>query len=133
MMDVFVLRYREEALSNLDPHVDDLHAYGELILDLSLETEGALTFLHPADADEQTRDARCVRVALPPRSLALIFGRARIEWSHAILPHDTHGQRTSITIRTLSSAVRQSAEGARVAQRIAERARRSPAPGFDHR
>ncbi len=133
MMDVFVLRYREEAGSNLDPHVDDLHAYGELILDLSLESESVLTLLHPAHADGACVSARCVRATLPARSLALLFGAARVEWSHAILADDISGQRTSITLRTLSSTIRGSPEGERVSGQIAERAERMASPGFGSR
>ncbi|MBJ19295.1 MAG: hypothetical protein CL933_07695, partial [Deltaproteobacteria bacterium] len=43
--DVFVLRYRPEQSSNLDFHLDDPFAYGELIADLSLQSDAVLTFL----------------------------------------------------------------------------------------
>ncbi len=38
-----MLRYHREDRLNLDLHVDDLLAYGETILDLSLESDSALT------------------------------------------------------------------------------------------
>jgi alkylated DNA repair protein alkB family protein 4 len=130
--DAFVLRYRQSERSNLDFHVDDEHAYGELILGLSLESDSVLTFLEGGaetgagrpDGDlsaervrEETPEARpprCVRVALPARSLLALYGPARSRWRHAILARDVRGQRTSITLRTLAPALRQTEAGGRV-------------------
>ena len=130
--DTFVLRYRQAERSNLDFHVDDEHAYGELILGLSLESDSVLTFLEGGaetragrpDGDlaverarEETPDERpprCVRVALPARSLLALWGPARSHWRHAILARDIRGQRTSITLRTLAPALRQTDAGQRV-------------------
>ena len=109
--DAFVLRYEEARASNLDLHVDDTHAYGELILDLSLESDGWLTFL---DADPQCgvdRPFECVRARVPARSMALLFGPARYDWCHGIRALDIEGRRTSITLRTLGSSLRSTEEG----------------------
>jgi alkylated DNA repair dioxygenase AlkB len=105
--DVFVLRYQECDLSNLDFHSDDDYAYGEVILDLSLESDSVLTFHHPQSGE-------CVRAPLPARSLVLLFGRARYEWEHAILAADVSGRRTSITLRTLGAEPRTTEAGRRV-------------------
>ena len=130
--DAFVLRYREAELSNLDFHVDDEHAYGELILGLSLESDSVLTFLEggaeagvgrpegdlSAERDREEkpdeRPPRCVRVALPARSLLALYGPARSQWRHALLARDIHGQRTSITLRTLAPSLRETEAGQRV-------------------
>jgi len=115
--DAFVLRYDALQRSNLDPHVDDPFAYGELILDLSLESDGWLTFL---DADPQCGVERafvCVRARLPARSMALLFGAARYDWWHGVRALDVDGRRTSITLRTLGSSLRSTDEGRAVIAR----------------
>jgi len=109
--DAFVLRYDAAQSSNLDLHVDDTFAYGELILDLSLESDGWLTFL---DADPQSgvdRPFACVRARVPARSMALLFGPARYDWFHGIRALDVEGRRTSLTLRTLGSSLRSTDEG----------------------
>ena len=111
--DVFVLRYHASERSNLDLHTDDLFAYGEVILDLSLESDSVLSFYHPASGAG-------VRAALPARSLAVLFGPARVEWEHAILADDVDGRRTSITLRTLGDALRATEAGRQVVERALE-------------
>lgn len=110
--DVFALRYRAEWAANLDLHVDDAYAYGEVILDVSLDTDSVLTFVGPLRAaDEQTA---CVRVPLPARSIAVLYGSARTDWTHGILAPDIRGVRTSLTLRTLALALRDTEAGRRV-------------------
>lgn len=104
--DVFVLRYLERERSNLDFHVDDVFAYGEAIVDLSLDSDSVLSFLAPAAGRGGAPGPDIVRVPLPARSLALLYGPARFEWQHAILPEDVRGVRTSITLRTLAPDLR---------------------------
>ena len=111
--DVFVLQYFAPELSNLDFHLDDTFAYGELILDLSLESDSVLTFLRKSRT-RQASPEDCVRVPLPARSLAVVYGAARFEWEHAILSDDITGRRTSITLRTLHENLRQTEAGERV-------------------
>lgn len=118
--DVFVLRYLERDESNLDFHVDDTFAYGELILDLSLESDSVLTFLRARPHDGSTI-TECVRVPLPARSLAAVYGQARFEWEHAILSYDIDDRRTSITLRTLHENLLRTEAG----QFVIESARRS--------
>lgn len=127
--DVFVLRYLEEEASNLDFHIDDLFAYGETILDVSLDSDSTLTFLGPVDADESAagaagrsipplvNDPVCVRVPLPARSIAVLYGPARLLWQHALLAGDIRGARTSITLRTLGPEPRATAAGRRILDR----------------
>jgi len=118
--DVFVLRYHARRGSNLDVHVDDTWAYGELILDLSLESDAWMTFLDRDPQDGIDGPFTCVRAALPARSLALLFGPARYAWHHGIASGDIQGRRTSITLRTLAHALRASPEG-RVVLEVSER------------
>jgi hypothetical protein len=115
-MDVFVLRYRAEDESNLDFHADDTFAYGETILDLSLESDSVLTFLEGAPPETGKDIRRCVRVPLPKASLAVVFGKARFDWEHAILPYDIDEKRTSVTLRTLSPDLLESETGRRAAE-----------------
>lgn len=115
--DVFVLRYLEREQSNLDFHVDDLFAYGEAIVDLSLDSDSVLSFLGPARPGTGEPGPECVRVPLPARSLALVYGPARFEWQHAILPRDVRGVRTSITLRTLAEPLRETDAGRAVLAR----------------
>ncbi len=119
--DAFVLRYFEREESNLDFHVDDLFAYGEAIVDVSLDSDSVLTFLGPASAGESAESRVCVRVPLPARSIAVVHGRARFEWQHAILAGDIDGVRTSITLRTLGGALRATDAGRRVLLRAKPR------------
>ena len=112
--DVFVLRYRDLDASNLDFHRDDIFAYGELILDLSLESDSMLTFFRVSLSESGRQVEECVRVPLPARSLVAIYGSARFDWEHAILAYDIVGQRTSITFRTLQEDLRNTEQGRRV-------------------
>jgi alkylated DNA repair protein alkB family protein 4 len=112
--DAFVLRYLERDASNLDFHRDDTFAYGEAILDLSLESDSVLTFLECRGQGLAVDQGSCVRVPLPARSLAVVYGRARSSWEHAILAYDIAGRRTSITLRTLHETLRHSDAGRRI-------------------
>jgi alkylated DNA repair dioxygenase AlkB len=118
--DAFVLRYREADASNLDFHRDDDFAYGEVILDLSLETDSVLTFLEAPDRSGvpdrrgPSTGPTCVRVPLPARSLAVMHGPARFEWEHGVLARDIEGRRTSVTLRTLGDTLSGSAAGRRI-------------------
>ncbi len=123
--DAFVLRYAPARSSNLDFHVDDEFAYGELILDLSLESDATLTFYRgrPAGEVDDPPDVTpaCVRVPIPARSLALVFGEARHAWEHALLAPDVSGPRTSITLRTISPALAGRPEGREILERAKRR------------
>lgn len=113
--DVFVLRYAPQRDSNLDFHLDDVFAYGELILDLSLESDTTLTLYRgrPEGEVDDPEDVvpACVRVPLPARSLVLLFGPARYAWEHALLATDLRQPRTSITFRTVSAELASMPEG----------------------
>ena len=112
--DVFVLRYHERDQSNLDFHRDDTFAYGETILDLSLESDSVLTFLDRDRRGAEPGLENCVRVPLPARSLAVVFGPARLDWEHAILAYDIAKRRTSVTLRTLNERLRRSETGRQI-------------------
>lgn len=118
-VDLFVLRYWPERKSNLHFHVDDTHAYGEGIVNLSLESEGVLTFL---EAGVGVDRARCVRVPMPVRSAVFLFEPARTAWEHAILADDLMQRRTSLTLRCLGEAWHGTPEGREILAR-AERVR----------
>ncbi|HPG25126.1 MAG TPA: alpha-ketoglutarate-dependent dioxygenase AlkB [Myxococcota bacterium] len=137
--DVFVLRYLEAERSNLDFHADDDFGYGEVILDLSLEADGVLTFGRIPDGPGRATDGESspraragiaaardlarhaeacfVRVPLPARSVAVLHGDARWHWQHAVLARDVVGRRTSVTLRTLSPALRDTEIGREVLDR----------------
>lgn len=112
--DVFVLRYRAADSSNLDLHIDDTFAYGEAIFDLSLESDSVLTFVRSTRDASGSVSHACVRAPLPARSVAMLFGPARHAWEHGIMHYDIVGRRTSLTLRTLSPALRGTPEGRRV-------------------
>lgn len=122
--DLFVLRYSEHDSANLDFHLDDTFAYGELILDLSLESDSVLTFLDQEQAEKDPESPKCVRIPLPARSILALFGTARFDWEHAILAYDIDGQRTSVTSRTLHRDLCDSPDGRRVLE-IARHSRTS--------
>jgi alkylated DNA repair protein alkB family protein 4 len=112
--DVFVLRYESDEASNLDFHIDDTFAYGEAILDVSLESDAVLTFIRDREPGNDAGPSECVRVGLAAGSAALLFGSARFAWQHAILAYDIEGRRTSITLRTLGESLRGTEGGRRV-------------------
>jgi len=121
--DVFVLRYHPQESSNLDFHLDDPFAYGELIFDLSLESDAVLTFVRGRpnseleEAETTIAQPICIRVPLPARSLAVLYGPARFEWEHAVLAYDIESQRTSVTLRTLSQTLKETEAGRSVCER----------------
>lgn len=123
--DVFVLRYEPMRRSNLDFHLDDLFAYGDLILDFSLESDAVLSFYRGRpDGEVRTQapiEEACVRAQLPARSLALIFGPARRSWEHALLASDLGGRRTSLTLRTIGPEVRATPSGDAILERAKRR------------
>lgn len=120
--DAFVLRYFQDEASNLDFHVDDLYAYGEAILDVSLDSDSWLTFLAPAGPDGAPENLVAVRVPLPARSIAVVYGHARRDWQHALLARDIRGVRTSVTLRTLARALRETEAGQMVLAKARNRA-----------
>ena len=114
--DLFALRYWPERRSNLHFHIDDTHAYGEGIVNLSLESEAVLTFLEAGVPEDR---ARCVRVPLPVRSAVFLYGPARFAWEHAILDADLRARRTSLTLRCLGEAWRETEQGHEILARAA--------------
>ena len=62
-------------------------------------------------------EACFVRVPLPARSVAVLHGDARWHWQHAVLARDVVGRRTSVTLRTLSPALRDTEIGREVLDR----------------
>jgi alkylated DNA repair dioxygenase AlkB len=112
--DAFVLRYHARDASNLDFHRDDEFAYGEVILDLSLETDSVLTFAENPERGEPGAPPTYIRIPLPARSLAVLHGPARFDWEHGVLAGDIEERRTSITLRTLGDSLRDSGAGRRI-------------------
>ncbi|XP_017078692.1 alkylated DNA repair protein alkB homolog 8 [Drosophila eugracilis] len=90
----------------IPPHVDTHSAFFDPILSLSLQSDVVMDFRR---GDEQ------VQVRLPRRSLLIMSGEARYDWTHGIRPKhidvvpsgfgglttQTRGKRTSLTFRRL--------------------------------
>jgi hypothetical protein len=86
-MDAFVLRYHEHDQSNLDLHLDDTFAYGEVILDLSLESDSVMTFARQRreEGDACVWDCVCVS-RCPCAHWPFSTGRPASSGSMACLP-----------------------------------------------
>jgi alkylated DNA repair protein alkB family protein 8 len=85
-------------------HIDTHSAFTKAIASLSLENEILMEFRHP--------DGRCERLMVPTRSLLVMTGASRYEWTHAIPPRAfdvidgqkvNRKRRVSITFRKLSN------------------------------
>lgn len=77
----------------LGAHFDERRLSGEMIANLSLLCDATMVYHHPASD-------RRLEVKLPRRSLQVITGEARYQWTHAIPTENIHGdQRISLTFR----------------------------------
>ncbi len=127
--DAFVLRYEPARQAHLDLHADDTFAYGDVILDLSLESDTTLSFVPGTSIDDLPYAERLVRVPLPARSMLVLHGAARYRWLHGILPGDITARRTSVTLRTLSGELMETDVGRSVRAVAATSLRTRSPPG----
>ncbi|XP_045603225.1 alkylated DNA repair protein alkB homolog 8 isoform X2 [Procambarus clarkii] len=74
----------------IPPHVDTHSSFTDEILSLSVGGGVNMDFRHTFSNSEETKDKpRHYVVYLPPRSLCVMTGPARYEWSHGICPRMT--------------------------------------------
>lgn len=66
------------------PHTDSLVSFGTPILIISLLSAILMEFTPPSADSDQSATGVAVQVVLPPRSLLVLGGKARIEWTHGI-------------------------------------------------
>ena len=89
----------------INPHVDRPDVFGDCIVTISLGSDTVMTFERAA-ADEQAKsnvndpkrvktaaDKHSVDVVLKRRSVAVLTGPARYEWTHAIPARKSDGGR----------------------------------------
>lgn len=79
--------------SAIDPHLDDSWIWGERLVTINLLSDTYLTFTHPSSF--------IIHVPLPRRSLVIVMGVARHEWSHSISRCNVLGRRVAMTMREL--------------------------------
>uniref|UniRef100_A0A7S1FL10 Alpha-ketoglutarate-dependent dioxygenase AlkB-like domain-containing protein n=1 Tax=Corethron hystrix TaxID=216773 RepID=A0A7S1FL10_9STRA len=87
--------YRRERGDHLQSHVDDRQLSKELIVNLSLAGDCLMTFRH-----QRTRTVASKKVLLKRRTLQVLTGGARYDYSHGICNEDLlSDRRISITMR----------------------------------
>ena len=85
--------YERDKKNHLSAHFDDRSLSGEVLVNLSLRSSCVMTFENPK------RGIR-VRVPLAQRSLQVVSGKARYDYTHAIANADLGGPvRISLTFR----------------------------------
>ena len=85
--------YERDKGMHLSPHFDDRSLSGEVLVNLSLRSSCVMTFRNP-------KTGHTVGVQLPQRSLQVVSGKARFEYTHGIRNNDLQGpMRISITFR----------------------------------
>ena len=78
---------------HLTAHFDDRALSGDVLVNLSLRSSCVMTFQNP-------KTGHTVRVELPQRSLQVVSGKARFDYTHGISNTDLQGPvRISITFR----------------------------------
>ena len=80
----------------LPAHIDTHSAFGDSIAALSLGGGAPLEFARP-----ECRRRSHVTLWLPPRSLLVLTGEARLAWEHRIRRGTDRARRVSITVRSL--------------------------------
>ncbi|EPY40079.1 alkylated DNA repair protein alkB like protein 4 [Angomonas deanei] len=103
-VEVSVLEYTTERMSNFDPHVDDTWLWGDRIVGLNLLEDCIMTFV---DAEGDALD-----VCLPRRCLFIMSGESRYTWMHGIRPESILNRRISMTMRELSDELLSDTEAA---------------------
>lgn len=93
------LDYSPERGSAIDPHLDDTWLWGERLVTINLLSDTTLSMSLEQDLAQEVQ----VAVALPRRSLVVLYGQARHTWKHAINRRDIHARRVCSTFRELSA------------------------------
>jgi alkylated DNA repair dioxygenase AlkB len=90
-----VIEYKRSRGDYLKPHMDDRVKYKEPIANLSLAGDCYMTFAKERDCQYPK-----VRVLLKRRTLQILTGKARYEWTHGIEASDILcDRRVSVTMR----------------------------------
>jgi len=92
--EMAALEYTPERGSHIDPHLDDVWAWGPRIVGVNLLGGGKMVF---------EKEGQAVEVSLPRRSVYLLTGESRYEWKHGIPASSIPHRRVSLTIRELTS------------------------------
>ncbi|MBZ3875108.1 Alpha-ketoglutarate-dependent dioxygenase alkB-like protein 4 [Sciurus carolinensis] len=123
------LDYSPERGSAIDPHLDDAWLWGERLVSLNLlsptvvsmcrEAPGSLLLCSAPSADAEafgdsviapSRSVQCqeveVAIPVPRRSLLVLTGAARHQWTHAIHRKHIQARRVCATFRELSAEFR---------------------------
>lgn len=83
----------------LTPHFDDRALSGPLLMNLSLESDAYMTYVHPKE--HSTPSSSNIKVHLKQRTLQLVCGEGRWDYMHCILAEDLDPvkRRVSLTFR----------------------------------
>ena len=104
-----ILSYDASKQAHIAPHFDDFWIWGERIYGLNLLEPTILTF---------SKGNNEIEVAIPRRSLYLIYGQARTDWMHGIKPEHISGKRMVCTLREIGEDY--GAEHPEIVQRVLE-------------
>ncbi|XP_019729058.1 alpha-ketoglutarate-dependent dioxygenase alkB homolog 4 [Hippocampus comes] len=98
------LDYHPQRGSAIDPHLDDSWLWGERLVTVNMLSDTTLTMSLEQGLQQLGLLGEVnVEVALPRRSLVVLYGEARHRWKHGILRKDVQERRVCSTYRELSA------------------------------
>lgn len=104
------LEYDPHRGASIDPHVDDCWIWGERIVTVNLLSDTVLILtkykgdksrynLQLAPDFDSTDEDIAIKIPMPRRSLAVLYGDARYNWEHCILREDIKNRRVCLAYR----------------------------------
>ena len=100
-IEMVALEYEQNRGSHIEPHLDDVWAWGPRIVGISLLSDSHMLFIKKDNHGAE----EVVKVSLPARSAYVMSGDSRYKWLHAISPSLVTSRRISLTFREMSDAV----------------------------
>ena len=97
-IEMVALDYNAERGSHIEPHLDDIWAWGPRIVGINLLSESHMIFTRKNEEGGEYN----VKVQIPARSAYIMSGDSRFKWSHAIAWNMITSRRVSLTFRELS-------------------------------
>lgn len=112
------LEYKPERGSSIDPHIDDVWLWGDVLVTVNLKSHTILTLTNELvkphtslsnqnqdDIDDDNANVErfvSIQIPMPRKSLLLLANEARYQWLHSITRKHIKDDRYAMTFRNLS-------------------------------